>query len=125
MYGSHDMRHTGFRRLKVVNGTPGFWGVTKSFLTEKDVTLCISWLTITQDPVIGIGQPMSKFWDRVMAKFLETNVGIDPPRTLCSVQNRWDKIRHYYTKWRGILAQIANRPQSGANITDEVSYLLL
>ena len=28
MYGSHDMRHTGVRRLTVVNGTPGFWGVT-------------------------------------------------------------------------------------------------
>ena len=27
MYGSHDMRHTGFRRLTVVNETPGFWGV--------------------------------------------------------------------------------------------------
>ena len=27
-YGSHDMRHTGFRRLTVVNGTPEFWGVT-------------------------------------------------------------------------------------------------
>ena len=28
MYGSHDMRHTGFRRLTVVNGTLGFWDVT-------------------------------------------------------------------------------------------------
>ena len=28
MYGSHDMRHTGFLRLTVVNGTPWFWGVT-------------------------------------------------------------------------------------------------
>ena len=28
MYESHDMRHTGFRRLTVVNGTPGNWGVT-------------------------------------------------------------------------------------------------
>ena len=33
MYGSHDMRHTGFRRLTIVNGTPGFWGVT---LTVKE-----------------------------------------------------------------------------------------
>ena len=41
----------------------------KSFLNEEDMALCISWMTITQDPVIGIGQPMSKFWDRVMAKF--------------------------------------------------------
>ena len=24
MYGSHDMRHIGFRRLTVVNGTPDF-----------------------------------------------------------------------------------------------------
>ena len=97
----------------------------KSFLNEEEVILCISWMTITQDPVIGIRQPMSKFWDRVMAKFLETNVGVDPPRTLCSVRNRWDRIRHNCTKWCGILAQIANRPQSGANITDGVSYLLL
>ena len=28
MYESHDMRYTGFRKLTVVNGTPGFWGVT-------------------------------------------------------------------------------------------------
>ena len=56
------------------------------------MALCISCMTITQDPVIGIGQPMSKFWDRVMAKFLEINVGVDPSRTLCSVQNRWDII---------------------------------
>ena len=29
MYESHNMRHTGFRMLTVVNGTPGFWGVTE------------------------------------------------------------------------------------------------
>ena len=28
LYESHDMRHTGFRRLTMVNGTFGFWGVT-------------------------------------------------------------------------------------------------
>ena len=28
MFGSHDMRHTGFRRLTVVNRTAGIWGVT-------------------------------------------------------------------------------------------------
>ena len=27
MYGSNDMKHSGFRRLMVVNGTLGFWGV--------------------------------------------------------------------------------------------------
>ena len=32
MYGSRDMRHTGFRRLTVVNGSPRFWGVTIAVL---------------------------------------------------------------------------------------------
>ena len=35
MYESHDMRHIGFRRLTVVNGTPGFWGVTEKVVEEK------------------------------------------------------------------------------------------
>ena len=35
MYGSHDMRHTGFRRLTVVNGTPGFWGVIEPLISSS------------------------------------------------------------------------------------------
>ena len=41
MYRFHDMRHTGFRRLTMVNGTPGDRGVTmfesdKIMLTKND-----------------------------------------------------------------------------------------
>ena len=41
IYGSHDMRHTGFRRLTVVNGTPEFWGVTAwySLVLELELEL--------------------------------------------------------------------------------------
>ena len=28
-YGSHDMRQTSFHQLTVVNGTLGFWGITR------------------------------------------------------------------------------------------------
>ena len=31
MYGSHDMRHTGFHKLTVVNETPEFWGVSQVY----------------------------------------------------------------------------------------------
>ena len=37
MYGSHDMRHTSFRRLTVVNATLGFWGVTGEGQAEEGV----------------------------------------------------------------------------------------
>ena len=44
MYGFHDMRRTGFRILTVVNGTPGFWGVT-----------FLDWLaTFERDTLVGM-----------------------------------------------------------------------
>ena len=44
-YGSHDMRHTGFRRLTVVNRTPGFWGVIVALVEDflYQVWLTPSW----------------------------------------------------------------------------------
>ena len=33
-YGSHDMRHIGFRRLTMVNKTPGFWAVTSAVVLD-------------------------------------------------------------------------------------------
>ena len=41
LYGSHDMRHTGFRRLTVVNRTLGFLGVT--------FPLFLSWISGKMD----------------------------------------------------------------------------
>ena len=39
MYDSHDMRHTGFRRLTVVNGTPEKWGVIEKLYRDTEI-LC-------------------------------------------------------------------------------------
>ena len=33
-YGSHDMRHIGFRSLTVVNKAPEFWGVTSAVVLD-------------------------------------------------------------------------------------------
>ena len=41
-YGSHGMRHTGFRRLTVVNRTLWFWGVTCSVFTLRCLSLFLS-----------------------------------------------------------------------------------
>ena len=43
MYGSHDMRHTGFRKLTLVNETPGFWGVSESIIQSgsQDLVLVV------------------------------------------------------------------------------------
>ena len=41
MYGSHYMRHAGFRRLTVVNGTPGKWGVTENIEIQQNTLISI------------------------------------------------------------------------------------
>ena len=41
MYESHDMRHTSFRRLTVVNETLGFWGVTKSLQAKVNIMVIV------------------------------------------------------------------------------------
>ena len=51
MYGSHDMRHTGFRRLTVVNGTPGFWGVTGIPRPKLNHAFSPSMVTRPQNPL--------------------------------------------------------------------------
>ena len=57
MYGSYDKRHTGFRRLTVVNGTPRFWGVTSSQVYFfSNVILSLSKVDII---VIRNGKPCS------------------------------------------------------------------
>ena len=38
-YGSHDMRYIGFRRLMVVNGTLGFWGITTIIFDNPRIIL--------------------------------------------------------------------------------------
>ena len=40
MYESHNMRHTSFRRLTVINGTPGFWDVTICVCFSHEFDIC-------------------------------------------------------------------------------------
>ena len=40
-HGSHDIRHTGFCRLTMVNGTLGFWGITMLFFKFLDFWIIV------------------------------------------------------------------------------------
>ena len=66
LYGSHDMGHTSFHRLTVVNGTPGFWGVTH-LLFGSGFVFPSKWLSVsskdfksmaalTAAPAVGISE---------------------------------------------------------------------
>ena len=96
----------------------------KSFSKVEDERLCIAWLCISEDPVIGVGQKDCNFWNRIFTNFMNDTSG-EEQRTLCSLQNRWDKIRLCCNKYRGCLAQIQNRRQSGTTQADNMRFIFL
>ena len=96
----------------------------KSFSKVEDERLCIAWLCISEDPAIGVGQKDCNFWNRIFTNFMNDTSG-EEQRTLCSLQNRWDKIRLCCNKYRGCLVQIQNRRQSGTTQADNVRFIFL
>jgi hypothetical protein len=91
---------------------------------EEDEALCYAWLAISQDPAIGVGKKDTRFWNRIRDHFSEAITGKDS-RTLCSIQNRWEKIRKDCSKYRGCLSQIEHRHLTGATLSDKVRFILL
>ena len=74
-YGSHDMRHTGFHRLTVVNGTPGFWGVTLSlFLVCFSIYTCIVFISLYHVYIVNLQSVVSKqlFYQAIIYNQLPT-----------------------------------------------------
>lgn len=78
-------------------------------------------LAISQDLAISIGQIDSCFWNRTLEHFSASTVGIES-RTLCSIQNRWDKIWKDCSKYYGCLSQIEHRHLTRATQSDKVRF---
>ena len=55
MYGSHDLRHIGFRRLTLVNETLGFWGVTIYLDYNPNINIfqMVLFLLVLIDPLVN------------------------------------------------------------------------
>ena len=75
--------------------------------------LCLSWLAIAQDPIVGNEQKGRDFWARVLGNFTESL-----PETECSIDGlmvRWNShIQKNVNKFCGVHAQIEACNQSRA-----------
>ena len=68
MYGSHNMRPTGLRRLIVVNRTPKFWGVTQIALSNIWMDSRLKWISI-ESKNVRIRVRMRKLWSSKVGGF--------------------------------------------------------
>ena len=94
----------------------------KSFTPEQDEAICKSYLSITEDPIVGSSQPRSQFWSRVLQEYkAKTN---DESRSEISIRSRWQIIQKYCNKFRGCLKNVESLNLSGITRQNEVINLI-
>jgi hypothetical protein len=54
--------------------------------------LCLSYLAITQDPVVGVYQRRESYWTRIESHYNERRPSTSPVRSLKSLQDKFGKI---------------------------------
>ena len=81
--------------------------------------LCKTWLEISSDPVISIGQRKEGLWARIEKRYNELR-GEFPLRLNRALSSRWDKIRAETGKFAGFYARVLGENQSGLTDNDKV-----
>jgi hypothetical protein len=62
---------------------------TANYSKEEDISLCRSWIAISQDGIIGVSQKGKDFWQRILD---DSGADLAPSRTWRSVQTRFQLI---------------------------------
>jgi hypothetical protein len=98
-----------------------------NFTKDEDLQLCQSWLTISQDSVIGNGQTRDALWERITTDF-QTHMKeffakkktpeLYVERQLGSLQARWGPLNKAVNKYVGDLAKCKTFHGSGKSAVD-------
>ena len=101
-----------------------------NFSTDEDTRMCKAWVATSENPVTGNNQKLDKFWDNVLAHFMESykleNKVQDAHRDARSLENRYsNSIKTATGKFCGYLSKILMLNQSGKNDNDKVKAFFL
>ena len=85
---------------------------SSNFNRKEDIQLCISWQSISSDPIIGNEQPGKAYWQRI-AEHYHANRDFESDRNANSLEHRWGNIQKEVSKFQGCYEQIERRHPSG------------
>ena len=71
----------------------------------EDVLLCLVYMEISQDPIIGVFQSLNSFWSRVKEKFNAVKDATYEEHTKRSLQCRYQTIEKAVRKLTGCIRQ--------------------
>ncbi|XBI11489.1 hypothetical protein VPH35_138543 [Triticum aestivum] len=93
--------------------------------TEREC-LAEAWKVVCLDPTTGTNQSIETYWERIKAEFDEPKFvdpyfkGVYMQRGAKAMANHWGLIQGACNKWHGIVEEVAARPESGANVEDQL-----
>lgn len=113
--------------VPVVDSTPASASPRGSnYSVLEDKQLCMSWLAVSADPIVGREQHALDLWHRIKAHF-DAALGESyvTDRTTNSLSCRWSTISKEVSKYCGFYANALRTQQSGTNMTDVVMFIII
>ena len=105
--------------IKLPKGNRG-----KTWRVKEDEALCVAWMGVSQDAIIGAGQNSNSYWTRIHKDFLERTkyppLNVPPVRNRNAIEKRWGSIREGVNRFHGVFDQVKARNESGHNQVDVV-----
>jgi hypothetical protein len=95
---------------------------TGNYQANEDYGLCVSWIRITDNPIVGTNQDGGTFWKRVAIMYKKEVPESD--RTAGSLKSCWGVLQRMINKFRACVNQIEQFNQSGASTEDKLNGAL-
>lgn len=95
---------------------------TANFTKEEDIQLCISWESVSSDPIISNEQPSKTYWTRIKDHF-RANKTFEFDRNKTSLEHRWGTVQRECPKFQAMFEAVERRHPSGVPYQEHVSFL--
>ena len=102
------------------NGGKGSTKRSSNYTQQEDIQLCVSWESISTDPIVGNEQPGTAYWKRI-AEHFHANRTFQSDRSANSLEHRWDTIKKECSKFQALYEQVERRHPSGIPYKEHVS----
>ena len=93
---------------------------SSNYTQQVDIQLCVSWESISTDPIVGNEQPGMAYWKRI-AEHFHANRTFQSDRSANSLEHRWDTIKKECSKFQALYEQVERRHPSGIPHKENVS----
>jgi hypothetical protein len=97
---------------------------TLNYSKVEDIALVKAWEGVTVNAVAGNDKTGKGYWQRIADKFHQI-IPEPSPRSLRSLQGRYDAIKQSCSRWSGCLEEVRNATPSGCTNDDYVSLLFM